>query len=212
MNKSFLLTFLILILLFNTVSAFETTPDVNIVSPMSGEQFFLKHIISINMLVQDTDTNTSEITIDLNFSTSQTQGTGTPILESQNLWSALICDSNNLFTPKNCIYVWDTTGVSAGTYFIIAEIKDANSEVDFNAGASSFTLSATEVNINLTNFGGLVNNAGQVVEQITFGVQMQGDLIGLAIGISIAVGLLIALIFSVFAVLPKLIGKVKEIR
>ncbi len=211
MNKRILIVFLCLLLFITPAFALFPTPDVNVVAPMAREQFFKKDIILIDLSIVDHDTNASELTIDLNFSTSRTQGTGEVLLDGQNLWTNLTCDSNNLFTEKNCRYVWNTDGVSAGTYFITVQITDNNSS-DFNAGALSFNINSTDVNVNISNIGGVINNIGQVVENITFGIQQQGALIGLAIGLTLAIGLFFVLIFSILEVIPRLIGKMRTLK
>ncbi len=116
-------------------------PDVNVLYPMTNEAFKNGDVstIDINVAVSDNDTNTFDMNIDLNYSSSQTQGTGTPIITDYNL-ARLTCDSNNLATSRQCKYAWNITAVSDGNYYILARVKDNTSNSDFNSGARDFNV------------------------------------------------------------------------
>lgn len=56
--------------------------------------------------------------------------------------------------PLNCKYSWNSTGASAGNYYITAKITDLNNFSDYNAGNNYFTLtggSTTSVSFDFNN-------------------------------------------------------------
>lgn len=113
--------------------------DANVLYPVSGNFDTNTSIIDINISVIDQDFNANAVTIDLNYSKSALEGTGTPILSGANLANNLICDSNNLFSATICTYHWNITNVPTGTYHINAKVTDSNSS-DFNSGTTTFRL------------------------------------------------------------------------
>ena len=68
------------------------------------------------------------------------------------------------------------------------------------------------VDVNLTKFGGMINNSSELGADVTGGVADQGDLIGLAIGLSIAIGLLFGVVLLMLGIIVTLIGKTKGLK
>jgi len=68
------------------------------------------------------------------------------------------------------------------------------------------------VDVNLTNFGEMINNSTDLGSEVTGGVADQGDLIGLAIGLSIAIGLLFGVVILLLAFIMTLVKKTKGIK
>lgn len=118
----------------------SSPPDANVLYPINNESFNARNTIDINIAISDPDTNAQGITIDINYSTTQTEGTGTSICNDCNLSTSLNCDSNNLSTSQQCKYSWNTSGIPAGNYYILAKVSDPNGNNDFNAGTGTFTL------------------------------------------------------------------------
>jgi len=67
------------------------------------------------------------------------------------------------------------------------------------------------VTVDLNNFGDMVNNSSSLGANVTEGVALQGDLIGLAIGVTIALGLLFGLVFLLFSKVNGIIGSAKKV-
>ncbi len=79
------------------------------------------------------------LTVDINFSTSSTQGTGTVIIEDLNLNSD-ICPSQVWDTnAAQCFWDWNISGVADNNYFILFKIDDGTN-TDFNAMAKSLRI------------------------------------------------------------------------
>ena len=133
-----------------TITSSSAMPDINVSYPEAGEIFdrTVLSTIDINVSVQDSDTNTFDMNIDINYSTSQTQGGGTVIINDVNL-ATLNCDSNNLKTVQQCKYTWTITGLTNGDYYILAEVTDGKS-FDFNAGESTFTITTPSPDANVS--------------------------------------------------------------
>ena len=68
------------------------------------------------------------------------------------------------------------------------------------------------VDVDLNNFGDMINNSASVGENVTKGVSDQGDLIGLAIGLSIAIGLLFGVVILLLATIVMLIKRTKGLK
>ena len=227
--KKILLLSLFLLFFATLVSA---VPDVNLLSPQSNESFVVGTSVTIDFNVSDNDNN--RLTLDINYSALATQGSGTVIEHDLNL-TETYCTRQDWGTGdgisgSTCAYTWDTTGVPADcytisgsgnltitacNYFILLDVNNYQSAIgtDFNAGSSYIIITLTSaVNVDLNNIGSLVNNATTLGDFVMKGVKDQGGLIGLAIGLIIAIGLLITLIFSVIAIIPRLINQVKRFK
>jgi len=68
------------------------------------------------------------------------------------------------------------------------------------------------LDVNLTNFGEMINNSSDLGAEVTGGVADQGDLIGLAIGLSIAIGLLFGVVILLLGFIVTLIKKTKGVK
>ena len=229
--KKFFMLSILLVFFATLVSA---VPDVNVVSPQAAETYSVGTTVTIDFNVSDIDNN--RLTMDLNYSLTTAQGSGTVIVHDLNLAKAYcpdqIWDNTDANFGSSCTYSWDTTGVPAGcytvsnsgsiavtacNYYILADVNNFSFTAPlgsaFDAGNSYFTITKiSDVNIALNRIGDIVNNATTLGDFVMGGVKDQGGLIGLAIGLSIAITLLIALIFTVIAVIPKVIDNVKRIK
>jgi len=68
------------------------------------------------------------------------------------------------------------------------------------------------VDVNLDNFGSMINNSSSLGANVTSGVEGQADLIGLAIGLSIAIGLLFGVVILLLGFVITLIQKTKAVK
>ena len=94
----------------------------------------------INISILDADTNANNQLIDINYSSSSTQGTGTVIANDLNLATGLVCDSNDLSSRRYCIYNnWDFSAVDDGNYFILVEVNDGSGTA-FDASNYAFEI------------------------------------------------------------------------
>lgn len=224
-TKNLLLTALLLIFMATTATA--VAPYVTVTAPVSGSTEAGTDL-EIDLNCSDFDTNTLNILADINYSATQTQGSGTNIITDHNLAETIVCDSNGLNAPAgvSCTYDWNTAGVPANCYvlagsspvvtycdyYLNASLQDAV-DTNYATGATTFRITSTsDVDVNLSNFGNLINNATTLTDFVIEGVKEQGGLIGLAIGLSIAVGLLFALIFTIVNFLPKLTQRIKGLK
>lgn len=116
--------------------------DVNIVA-IDGNSFFatlpiyssqIDTVLTIDFNV--VERNNARLTVDLNYSLYQTQGTGSVIITDLNLDSGVCLDLNFSDGNTTCSHDWDITGVPDGNYFILAVVRNA-SEEDFNASVKS---------------------------------------------------------------------------
>ena len=67
------------------------------------------------------------------------------------------------------------------------------------------------VDVNLSKFGGMINNSSSLGANVTEGIADQGALIGLAVGLSIALVLLFGVIFLMYRQMNKVIGTSKRV-
>jgi len=87
----------------------------------------------------------NRITIDLNYSTTTTQGTGTVIIEDLNLVSTVCPDQDWDDVASECSYSWDYSAVDDGNYRITG-MSTVGTVTDFNASVADFQV-ANDVNI-----------------------------------------------------------------
>ena len=113
---------------FNNGNGTEFHPPVDevaidIIHPDGGEQFDNSFIsnVDINFTLQSPDTNL--LFVDLNFSTSSSQGTGNIIINDVNTDSALItCDGVDFNNTPTCTFDWDIDLVADNNYFILLRL------------------------------------------------------------------------------------------
>lgn len=143
-------------------------PDLNVLYPESGQTFNKSTVstIDLNFYIQDSDTNAGGMLIDINYSTTQTEGSGTVIVDDQNMVNTIRCDTNNFVAGTNCRYLWTITGVANNTYYILAKVKDAHSNTDYNAGEGTFIITSGAPTSTCTNNG--VNNDWVINEACHF--------------------------------------------
>lgn len=142
-----------------SVSTANATPDINILYPQNHEVFDKNTVsaIDINFLVHDPDNNS--LLVDLNYSSSTSQGTGTPIITDTNTLT-LTCSTQNLAGTANCTYHFVITGVTDGNYFILGRAKD-NALSDFDAGDLNFRIQTTSVPPSSPNVTIISPNGGE---------------------------------------------------
>lgn len=92
------------------------------------------------------DTTNSRLTADINYGTTNEQGTGTPIVQDLNLVSAVCSDQDWDDNPSECSWDWNIFGIADANYYILVEVKKAGdaSYYDFNASANSFLVDNTK--------------------------------------------------------------------
>ncbi len=115
-------------------------PDVNVISPNGGETFDKTSIsiITIDFNVMDTDNNS--LLVDINFSTSSSEGTGTVIINDVNTDSATItCDDSDFSNSTKCSISWNISSVADNDYFILINVNDGTA-TDFDASDATFEI------------------------------------------------------------------------
>jgi len=121
--------------------------DVNY--PENGQSIYSNTTIDVNFNVISLVTAPS-ILFDVNYSSSQTEGTGTVIINDGNVASTpgLRCDSNTLTTQQRCTYRWPQSLVS-GNYYILIKAVSSDGNTSFSAGASTFTIILVPLTVNV---------------------------------------------------------------
>ena len=131
------------ILSLGTLEIDNSNPDVNITYPNVTGLKFNRHAtptIDINFSIIDLDDNS--LLLDLNYSTSSTQGTGTVILNDTNTLNAVLnCTPSVLNLGATCRYVWDISSIPDGNYFMLATLTDGIA-TDFDASDANFNIFA----------------------------------------------------------------------
>jgi hypothetical protein len=113
--------------------------DVNVVYPSNSEHIEPGTIVDVNLSVFSQNAGAERLLFDINYSTSQSEGTGIVLVADGNVakTNGLRCDSNSLSTAQKCRYSWNTAGVASGTYYILAKIKTPDIN-QFKAATGSF--------------------------------------------------------------------------
>jgi len=68
------------------------------------------------------------------------------------------------------------------------------------------------VDVNLDNFGNMINESSELGANVITGVSDQGDLIGLAIGLSIAIGMLFGVVLLLIGIIITLVRRTKGLK
>ena len=97
--------------------------------------------IDFNVFHQDN----KRLTIDLRYSVSETEGSGTSIVEDLNLTSDYCTDQDWDDGPSECSYSWNYSSATDGNYVITGLITDGGI-TDFNASDANFQI-ANDVNL-----------------------------------------------------------------
>ena len=142
-----------------TYISYNTAPDGNITridnnpdtQALPNFSYNSDGNLTIDFNVSDDSNN---MLIDLNFSTSSTQGTGTVIIDDVNFSRLpLKCDDLNFKNSTKCSWDWNISGVSDGTYYILMSTSDG-SLTDFNASENSFLVDNSAPDVNVTRIDG----------------------------------------------------------
>jgi hypothetical protein len=130
----------------------DSTLDTADLAPFS---YYSDGNLTIDFNVQSPDNNS--LLVDLNYSSSSTEGTGTAIVNDLNTETAAICGDNDLVNSTACSWDFNINSalVSDGNYFILISISDG-SNTDFNPSDSNFMVDNTAP---LTSWDGNHNTA-----------------------------------------------------
>lgn len=125
-----------------TLEIFNATPDININIPnLTGIQIKGGDVFIIDFNISDIDNNS--LLIDLNYSSTQSQGTGTVIINDVNTDSATItCADSDFINSTNCTFSWTTPTLDAN-FFILAVASDGESVDAFDASDFNFMIDST---------------------------------------------------------------------
>ena len=80
--------------------------------------------------------------MDINYSTTKTQASGTVIVNDLNLLSAGVCLDTNFMDSTQCSYDWNIFGVSDGVYYVNVLVSDGTA-TDFNSTDNNFAIDST---------------------------------------------------------------------
>lgn len=122
------------------VSAATTTL---VLDPNGGETLNRSTMSPYGIDFNITGSDKNTLLIDINFSTSGSQGTGTVIVNDLNTSSASITCVGNDFNQagKTCTYFWNLGGIPNGSYFILVDANSVNA-ASFDASNASFTVTS----------------------------------------------------------------------
>jgi PGF-pre-PGF domain-containing protein len=106
--------------------------------------------ISIDFNVMDADAGDT-LTVDLNYSSENMQGTGTVIVSGLIL-DATVCDDADFTNSTKCSYDFNihSTLITDGNYYILALISDAT-DTDFNASDNNFMIDNTAPEVSISS-------------------------------------------------------------
>ncbi|MFH0955174.1 MAG: polysaccharide deacetylase family protein [Candidatus Micrarchaeota archaeon] len=128
-------------------------PDVNLTridsyldnQPLPVFSYARDGNLTIDFNVQD---DTNNLLVDLNYSLSATQGTGTSIVRDLNLSSLSTsgpyhCQDTNFFDSTQCSIDWNISNIVDANYFLLISITDGN-QTDFNSSDNNFMIDNTK--------------------------------------------------------------------
>ncbi|MDD5148660.1 MAG: hypothetical protein PHH08_04320, partial [Candidatus ainarchaeum sp.] len=102
--------------------------------------------LTIDFNVSDADTN--DLIVDINYSSSPLDGTGTIIIADLNLnANPGRCDDLNFANSTRCSWDWNISGVADANYYILLKAF-AGADSDFNASDKNFRIDNTKPDMN----------------------------------------------------------------
>ncbi len=110
-----------------------TNPTITVIYPNGGEAFYKDINFDMNIQFTIDDNDSTTLTIDMNYSDTGTEGTGTPILTGAS--SATYCGITN---PYSCSYDWNIVPIPIGSYYIIIKATDQNNNTNTDISDSFF--------------------------------------------------------------------------
>ncbi|MFH1240260.1 MAG: hypothetical protein V1672_03510 [Candidatus Diapherotrites archaeon] len=165
LGKIVLISFLLIQLISFVGASGAAAPDVNVTqidgnpdnTTIPSFSYAEDENLTITFVVTDSDNN--RLTVDINYSTTSAEGSGTVIKADLNLSTAEAkCTSEDFTTSPTCTWDWNivSTSVSDGTYYILIKVFDAakaaaDVETDFNASDNTFIVDNTNPSIAITN-------------------------------------------------------------
>jgi hypothetical protein len=130
-----------------SITILNLPPDANIIrieaypddQPLPYFTYTRDGNLTIDFNVQDDANN---LLVDLNYSSSAVQGTGTIIVNDLNISAlgttgAFNCADTNFLDSTQCSIDWNISSVVDGNYFLLLSITDGN-QTDFNASDNNF--------------------------------------------------------------------------
>ena len=155
----------------NSDGNFEILNSVDLnITTINGEDYKIHPVFAYGLDKNITidfnvyDTSNRRLTIDLNYSQSITQGTGTVIVKDLNL-TAAYCPNQDFRTVSKCSYSWDYSTVADGNYGIIGLVTNSNSLTDFNTSDANFQIAN---DVNLTIYTPIDETTGEAIDTSTY--------------------------------------------
>jgi len=130
-----------------TATSFRVNPavDFTVIYPNDVNIYWAGgSTATINWDVNSPVLNATDYLIDINYSTSSNEGTGTVIVNDGNVASTnkLYCDSNNLATTTTCHYDWTMANLD-DNYFILISMSDLIVNKTFDASDNKVAIDST---------------------------------------------------------------------
>jgi len=119
--------------------------------------------ITINFNVFQSDNN--RLSVDLNYSQTSNQGTGTVIIKDLNLSSSICTDQDWSDIPSACSYSWDYSAVVDGNYGVNGLITDSIANTDFNNSDGNFEIAD---DVNLLIYVPIDESTGDTIDTSTY--------------------------------------------
>lgn len=128
-------------------------PQIIVIQP-NGSEVFTKLFDTPTIILSLQDSENDSLFIDVNYSTSNSLGTGTKLLVNEPLTSEnILCEDSNFKNFVNCYYSWNITGVPDGNYYLNAIVRDtaksssdSTDDVFFIQGFPNVTYSEEDYN------------------------------------------------------------------
>lgn len=165
---------------FLTIPPLPAVIDINIVAidgnPIADGLPEFSFDVDGNLTIDFNVIDSNGLLVDLNYSTTNVEGTGTVIIEDLNLMNLPAnCDDLNFENSTRCDWDWDIDGVADNNYFILGLVtSDSNSA--FKASALSFRVNPVPPPAPLQPEFRFTNDTNNTRMQIQGGLEVTADL------------------------------------
>lgn len=183
--KNKILSIAFLLMLFSSMAFATTTVVVN--DPNGAESFNRQQVgeVTIDFNLSSDGDSVPSYLVDINYSVSDTEGTGSVIVNDENTEtsSLITCAAGDFNVTRNCTLTWGMGSVPNNSYYILIAADFNSTEEGFDASDATFAITSSYVPTYVGNdmgpifidlfgivFAALTENIGTIVILIIIGI------------------------------------------
>jgi len=123
------------------IKNYTDPPTLTVLYPNGNESFDNRLLSTITISVKIEDDDSNSFLFDLNYSPTNTEGSGTVLLNDENTQTSgdITCYGTDFSLGLDCNVSWSINAVADGNYFILAKVFD-DADSDFDVSDNNFNI------------------------------------------------------------------------